>query len=154
MRLVRCAAALVIGLASTACSLVPRWPEPRDDVRINGTTEPGYASGPNQIARWTCMPTTDLKDPTLVLERLDLVLVEDPERGQLLHELTHDWVMAPLDATSEGTTFQMALPATSEIFFVPKRRDMEVQRTWAKNGETSVVTLKQTCPRGSVVRWL
>lgn len=153
MRLDRCAL-VVFALGSAACSLVPRWPEPREDLERNGTIEPGYESGPNQIARWTCLPVTDPRDPSLATERVDLVLLEDPDRGQLLHELTHDWVMPPMDVTSEGTSFQIALPATSEIFFVPKRREQELQRTWARNGETSVVTLKQTCARGPVVRWL
>lgn len=155
--------ALAIGvlalLGSSACISAPGYTLPTDQDKT--LLVPGFDSSTTQIARWSCpaVVTTTKEGGVVSSPGYEIVLIEDPARGMLLHELNNDWVMLkPTTIAGGGTVFSTAIPYTFNEFIVPPDRTQDVTHKYVEVyvGGSFVETDKLTrmCKRGAPVRIL
>lgn len=122
---------------------------------------PGFDSATTQLAHWSC-PYSDgeTKDGFRVTSpAYEIVLIEDPARGMLLHELNNDWVMfKPETIAGGGALFRVGVPGEASEFIVPPDRAQDVthrfKSVYVGYSEIETKSLTRMCHRSAPVRLL
>ncbi|MCU0658742.1 MAG: hypothetical protein MUF64_26840 [Polyangiaceae bacterium] len=156
---------LLLGLAGVSlagCGVdAPTYPSPGKYAKDQWALEPGFDPGVHQVARWICLGTLPDEERMFVPPRVDLVLVNQPGRGLLLHDVTTDRVMMPRKTiTGGGIEFTSGAHVAGEQetnrYIVPPDYQEEVTRLWTFHLFHSIFTYKerQSCKPGPPVRFL
>lgn len=154
-------ALVCVGVAG--CVPAPSYPEPADEDKA--TLAPGFDPGSRQVARWSCPSSaaTTSEGYVVLSPAYEVVLLQDPARGLLLHELNNDWLMAkPEMIAGGGAQFSILLPGTwpgmSNEFIVPPDHDQELThhfRQWFVGySDIKNESVSQMCGRAAPVRLL
>ena len=146
---------VVLVVLLVGCFTVPSAPEPSTSVDANATYEPGYGSNDHMLARWTCPVAPAKNGEGLPAPRVEIVLVKDPERGVLLHNLTDDFVMPPAETIpGGGTRYPSVTLVEKNDYVVPSDHADPVTRKWSLLFGTTRFESTQQCTAGPLPRFL
>lgn len=150
---------MALAALAAGCLPVPGYPDPVDDDKA--TLEPGFDSGPHQLAHWSCpvLAGRTANGAAVVSPGYEIVLLQDPVRGPLLHELNNDWLMAnPEKGAGGDAVFSVTIPGTANEFVIPMDHEHVVThrfRQWiAGVTEMTIDSMTRTCERAAPVRFM
>ena len=120
----------MFALAGSGCIPGPSYRHPDSVDPGKATLEIGFDSGPGQVGHWVCPM---LEGARGTAPRRDIVLLKDPTRGLLLHELTNDWVMSPSAQKPDGELeFVVAARDQTDHFTIRADRAKNALQEWRR----------------------